>query len=154
MFWALAVCLRFNCSQAACKVGQPRVTIYMMIYAILPPESAPQISTPRQPWPTPGPRLSDHEHRLLAVVRRSEHQTATIWEAINGVVGDLAPHSRTEARHFRVTLLCALHRLIRLGRLRRDGRDSVALVDMPEPVPPPRAQPQPAPVPRGRVFEC
>jgi hypothetical protein len=125
-----------------------------MIFAFVPPESAPQISTPRQPWPTPGPRLTDHEHRLLAVVHQGERQATTVWEAINGVVRDLAPRNRAEARHFRVTLLCALHRLIRLGRLRRDGRDSVALVDMPDPVPPPRAQPQPAPVTRGRVFQC
>jgi len=127
--------------------------MWMNISIVIAPVTAPQVPAPRRSWPVPGPRLSDHERRLLTIVHQGENQSATVWTAINGAVGDLAPRSRTEARHFRVTLLCALHRLIRLGRLRRDGRECVAFVDIPDPVPPPRAQPQPAPVSRGRVFE-
>ncbi|MCX6923481.1 MAG: hypothetical protein NT154_09780 [Verrucomicrobia bacterium] len=126
-----------------------------MLSIICAPASAPQQYVPaQQPWPTPGPRLSDHEHRLLAVVHQGKRQTITVWEAINGVVRDLAPRNRAEARHLRVTLLCSLHRLIRQGRLQRVGHDFVKLVDVPEPVLPPCPLSQPALQPRGRVFEC
>ena len=125
----------------------------MTIYAILPPENAQQINLPRQPWPTPGPRLSDHEHRLLAMVRQSERQTATIWGVVNSVVRALAPRTRRELRNLRVQLLCQLSRLIHRGRLRRKGRDFVRFVDLPEPVPPPCSPPQPSPPSRARVFE-
>ena len=130
------------------------VGIFNMIFAIVPPENAQQVRTPRQSWPVPGPRLSDHEHRLLAVVHQQERQTTTVWEAVSAVERDLAPRSRTDALRVRVTLLCALHRLVRQGRLIRVGRDLVKLAELPDPFPSSRPQPQPAPAARGNVFVC
>jgi hypothetical protein len=102
--------------------------IYLkMIYAIVPPENAQQVLPPRQAGPAPGPRLTEDEERLMAVLGRSERQTATVWTVVNTTVRELAPRSRSETRRLRITLLQALNQLLRRGLVRRHQRDFVRL---------------------------
>lgn len=115
--------------QTACLIRETSVGTSKMIFAFIPPDTAPQVQAPCQPWPTPGPRLSDHEARLLAVVRQSERHMATVWTVVNTIVRELAPSTRNETRRLRVTLLHALNQLLHRGLVHRHERNFVKLAD-------------------------
>jgi hypothetical protein len=71
----------------------------------------------------------------MAVLGRSERQTATVWTVVNTTVRELAPRSRSETRRLRITLLQALNQLLRRGLVRRSGwgkaRSTVSAARMP-----------------------
>jgi hypothetical protein len=90
-------------------------------------------------------------------VRQKHGDMVTVWEAVIGVVREIAPGTRADTRRLRVALLCDLHRLLRRGLLRRENRDFLQVVEPPLAASAPTANTIPqelAQQVRSRIFRC
>jgi hypothetical protein len=103
----------------------------MSLSIIIAPESAAQISVEKPR--THRPQLTDHERSLLAFVRSSERQMATVWTAVNAVVREIAPGTRKETRRLRIVLLQVVNQLLHRGLLRRHERNFIKLAEAASP---------------------